>query len=604
MTTVIQNITSDAYVIQASPAYNSGSSTVLTLTSTAGSAGRQSYVYFNRPFPLGYNIISAKLRLYQKGVAAGGARILTVRRVTAAWKESTLTWTNRPTVTGTTVSSPSQTNGGVDGRLWEMDITALMQTVADGAAWYGLRVESDNATRLDFFSSEAGDFNPEMEIEFTDAPDKPTVLAPSAGRAVSIARPTLRFDFTDTAGDTTMIAYQVQINTADVWTAPLIDTGTVSSDTPEYLLTADTPVATLRYWRVRVQDGAGLWSPWSDAETFTRTAKPTVTINNPTTFVSEATPPISWTVTGGTQTAYQVFITDPTNTSIIVWTSGKFTSTATTVTVPEKLPPYLTPGSSYGLTVRIWDSAFREATPGDPVYTDAALTFSFNLSNTVAVVTGLTVTTAAGAAVATASWSDATAPDYYMVTVDGVSLVSNLVPATLFVSGTSYSYKLTTLSPRKSHTISVFRIVNGVTSTSNPTATITTLPEGLWLSTLDGLHTVSISGDDPLAFQASELSVVRKPVGAKNPVLITQAVYGREGRVDGYLGGRDDTYLAATLVEWDAIMNRKTYPRGTPMSLVESDTSMRVFIYNVARGFEDGEFIDSVPVTFDYCELT
>lgn len=602
MTTVLQNPTSDSYVVEASPAYNNGSSRYLTVTGPGSSTTRYAYVYFNRPFPLGVTVQSAILRLYQHSAATGGARVLSAKRVASSWKESKITWANKPSTGGSSSSSASQGNGGADGRVWEIDITTLLQEISDGAAWYGLRIASDNTTLLSLFSSEADDFQPQIEIEWSDAPEAPETLSPSNGRAVSIARPTLRFDFTDVSGDLTMQAYQVQINSSDSWSSPLIDTGTVASSLPEHTLTADTPASTLRYWRVRVQDGAGLWSDWSEAASFTRTAKPTVAINSPSGgTVTEGTPPVLWTVTG-TQTAYQVFLTDPVDTSIVLWTSGKVTSADNSLTIPDRTPPLLTPGASYGLTLRIWDDVVRESTPGDPVYTDTSTTFTFNLSATVAAVTSLAVVVAKGSPNATLTWNSSTAPDSFTILLDGAAEAVNVNPADVFVSGTSYAYPLRAVKPRTAHVASVLRVVNGVTSASNPTVSVTTEPEGAWLSTVDGLHAIRIGGQDPVSFDASELSTIRKPLGATNPVIITQAVYGREGGVAGDLERVGSQTLADAVAEWEAITNRELYARGTPMILTAVDTAMRVFIYNPVRSHR-AEFVDKVPISFSYCEL-
>lgn len=598
MTTVLQLATSDAYVRQDLPSSKNPEATRLTVAS--GGSSRYAYLYFNRPFPLGVTVLSATLRLFQQGVAAGGSRILTAQRVGAKWTESTLAWSNKPAATGATAASAAQGNGGTDGRVWEIDVTTLMQTVADGAAWYGLRVTADVSTVLYLFSSEADDFNPQLEIEWSDAPDVPSVLSPSNGRAVSIARPTLRFDFTDNSGDTTMQAYQVQINTSTDFTTPLIDTGTVASNLPEHTLTTDTPASTVRYWRVRVQDGAGLWSDWSEVQSFTRTAKPTVTIDSPAGFMSEATPPILWTVTG--QTAYQVFITDPVDTATVLWTSGKVTSTDDSVTVPASAG--LAPGGEYGLTVRIWDAVDRESTPGDPIYTDESTTFTFDLTSGVAPVTALVVTTADGSPDATVTWTSATAPDSYTIVLDGETYEATVDPADVLVSGTSYSYLLVGAAPRTAHTLSVLRVVNGETSDDNLEESFETAPEGLWISTLDGLHKVSLANEQgsdrsPVTFSASELSVVRKPLGATNPVLITQAVFGADGAASGTLKPVGSESLETVLATWETMTNGVLYPRGTPLSFVISNKAFRAVPYNIVASEQD-EFGNWSPVQFDF----
>src|SRR5215216_4362418 len=91
------------------------------------------------------------------------------------------------------------------------------------------------------------------------------------------------------------------------------------------------------FWRIRFQDAAGLWSTWSDSVDFKRDDKGTFALSNPpsgTPTVTDATPPITWSLTGETQAAYQISILTPTN-PVPVWTSGKITSTAVSFTLPE-----------------------------------------------------------------------------------------------------------------------------------------------------------------------------------------------------------------------------------------------------------------------------
>jgi hypothetical protein len=92
------------------------------------------------------------------------------------------------------------------------------------------------------------------------------------------------------------------------------------------------------FWRIRFQDAAGLWSPWSASTSFRRDDKGTLTVTNPpvgTPKVEDTTPPIIWTFTGETQAAYQIQIRHTVNGLIVVdWDSGKVTSAVTSVTVP------------------------------------------------------------------------------------------------------------------------------------------------------------------------------------------------------------------------------------------------------------------------------
>lgn len=603
MTTVTQLVASDTQVREIAPTRNYAGLTYLTV-SNAGSNRRIFYIYFSRPFPLGATIVSATLKFYQTASATGGSRVLDTRLLAGPYQESKLTWDNRPSSVGATASSGALGDGGGVGREWPVDVTALMQSVSDGAGWYGLSVATTNTTPLSFFSREAAQFQPILEIEWADEPGIPSVLAPSNGRAVSVARPILRFDFSDVSGDTSMAGYQLQMNLgAEDAVSPDYDSGVVAANVPEHLVTFDVAAAEVWFWRSQTQDAAGLWSGWSDWVSFTRTAKPTLTITNPAVapddFVSESTPPISWTATG--QVAYQVFITDPVDTTEVLWTSGKVTSTDNSVTLPDLVTPILSPGGTYSVTVRVWDGVERESTPGDPVFVEASRVFTFDLSVSVTPVSSFTVTGAAPRPEAVLGWTRATAPDSFTILRDGVTVAENLVPADLLVSGTTYEYVDTAAPPRGAgHEWSVLAVVGGVSSDSNPTASLTLSPEGIWLSKPDGSLSLLIGGDGFTA-EPHEDSTVHSPLGATNPVLITQAIHGRRGHVDGFLRAHGDVpgvSVADWLEMWDTI---RSVP-GQTLNLVLSDTAMKVFIHNALTAPAE-EFADSIPIAFDYCEL-
>jgi len=586
MTTVVMQATSDTYIIQDNLTWAGASSAkYLTVTGTGGGSQRLAFLYFNRPFPLGASIVSATLRLYQKGAASGGARELQVRNVAAAWQESKLRFNNAPGVRAVSANSGSQGNGGADGRVWEIDVTAHMQEISDGAAWYGFRIASTNTTMMYLFSSKSDVFQPSLEVEWADEPDVPSVLSPAGGRAVSLARPTLRTDFVDHGGDTSIAGIHIQMNADEVPTgSPDVDTGDVATAEPQWTVDFDIDADAVWWWRAEVIDGAGLRSGWSDWVSFTRTAKPTVTITNPTAgTVSEATPPISWTVSE-TQVAYQVFITDPADPATVLWTTGKVSSSATTATVADAV---LAPGAEYGLTVRVWDEAPREATPGDPPYTDVSTTFTFELSSDVDPVTDLVVVASTDSPAVTLRWERADAPDSYTILRDGVPIAANVLPVDTITSGTSNEWVDAFPSPRREHVWQVLAVVNGATSDDNPEDMLTTRPKGVWLSTLDGSLSVCLSGDgdNPAvpSVEPNEVSSVDYPLGADYPVVRTQSLYQRKGEVSGSLGPAPLSELDGIADVWAALVRR----RSEPLSLVAADAGMKVQIYNTWTGLLD-----------------
>jgi hypothetical protein len=304
-------------------------------------------------------------------------------------------------------------------------------------------------------------------------------------------------------------------------------TGTITATVTETF----TPLAdgASTYWRVRVQDGAGVWSPWSLAAQFSRTTKGTLTITNPAAspnnFVSEATPPILWTFTGRTQTAHQVIITNAAGRWI--HNSGKLTSSATSYTLPKGI---IHDDKTYTVYIRVWDNTTsREATPGDAPYTQASRAFTYNLSATVAPVTALTGTDLTPVPALQRDWSRSTAPDSFTIVRGGKVIASNVLPGDAFTSGTSYRFVDHGADPNIPHTWKVRAVVNGVTSSANPTVTKTLKPAGIWLLDPDTDISVQLVGSDNGSWANGEDAEVYTPVGGTRVVRVTQALRGFEG---------------------------------------------------------------------------
>lgn len=594
MVTTLQVASSDATVYGTSP--DRVWSNISYLTVGSGASGRQAFVYFNRPFPLGVTIASATLRLTQQRAAdVSASRTLTAAPVVASWLESKITWNNAPGVGTPTASSAAQTGTGTAGRVIEIDVTAIMQAVANGAAWYGLRVVSNDANILPLFSREAGQGAPTLEVTWSDAPQTPTRLVPSAGRAVSVARPVLSWDATELA------AYQVQLNGSDSWGSPATDTGEVAADLPQYALTSDIAIDAVLWWRVRYKNTAGLWSEWSDGASFTRKALPTVTITNPATspnnVVTEPTPPFAWTAAG--QVAYRLLVTDAVDPTQVFFDSGKVTSTSTTATPSNDLT--LATGRDYRLEVRVFDNVAREATPGVPIYAVAERVFTFALSESTDPVFDLSGSQVDERPWWSMSFKDNTAADQYLFLRDGQP-VALLDAADVFVDGITYEWVDREASPRTSHQWEVRRVVNGETSQDNPVSSGTITALGAWVSTLDGSHIVMLAGEGPVRWDADELVELYRPYGGSAVHIVTGAVFGRSGSASGALRAYDGRSFADEAAELAALRDRDAYPYGTPLILTLSDTSTRIFWYDVVQDERD-EFSDDIGLRFRFCEL-
>lgn len=563
-----------------------------------------SYLYFNRPFPIGATIVSAHIEITQSQPTTG-TREVNARRVNQSWKLSTINHNNRPGVTGT--QTATSLGSGIRGRVWTIDTTAQMQAVSDGAPWYGLRIYTDLSSAIHFFDHGSSEFGPRLVVEYTMAPPQPSDLTPSGGRAVSLARPTLLFGYSS-ADASPLTSIQVQMNegVAD-FTTPDHDSGEVASTLAQYLVPFDINAAEVWFWRARVKNASGVWSAWSNAAEFTRVVKPTLTItapgDTPNDVVTDATPPFGWTFSG-TQLLYRVLVSDLT-TGALLWDSKTVASSDLSVTYPATAP-LLQSGGSYRVTVQATDDVGRVASPGDPVYVSASRDFTFVLSTVAVPTTGLTASVTPGDPRVALSWSRTEAPDAWLISRDGVA-VARVDGPDLLISGTTYGWTDLGVATGD-HEWSVASVANDETEDDAPTVAGSVTVHGVWLMTLDDEHAVNMAGAEGRAARpsvaAQEVSEVHLPLGATNPVLITQAVFGRRGDDGGnlVLAERGSSTLASKTAAWDAIVDRERYPRGTPMMLTWSDTPMRVFIFNPVRDAES-EFTDSIPVGFEFCEL-
>lgn len=180
----------------------------------------------------GRTVLSAQLIGHVKG--AQPDQLLTLRRLVGDWDAAGVTWNTQPADTGVNTGTTLQTGALADGAEIILQATAMLQTVANGAPWYGFKLITNSGTDCTFhgFASPLPSWT--LHYELSDAPDQPTALVPDGG-VVSVANPILSWDFSDFgAGSTTQAAFQVQIDPNASATAPLFDTGTVLATDPLY----------------------------------------------------------------------------------------------------------------------------------------------------------------------------------------------------------------------------------------------------------------------------------------------------------------------------------------------------------------------------------
>lgn len=338
------------------------------------------------PLGVGAQVLHADLILY-KADAWPSSGVVTVSPIDADWDAETVTWNTQPAVrTGTTAPVAS---GGAAGDEVSIDVTDIIKAsiaLADtaGTPWRGLRLSVDTSGEKKLYSSYAAPtLRPRLTLETSRPPLAPFELQPNAGRAVSETKPELVARFADPDLEDTLSAVRVQIATVDTFTTTVYDSGKIASSTPRFDLASPpagapaTPTlstATTYYWREKVWDNHGLESDWSEVGSFIAATKSALTLTSPSgSSITSPVPAIAWTFSGQEQVE---ILLEKREGGIWVehWTVPKHVSATTSFSVPNDYA--LREGVDYRVTVRGWDSVFREDMPGDRAFSEDSQEFT------------------------------------------------------------------------------------------------------------------------------------------------------------------------------------------------------------------------------------
>ncbi|MEV0300003.1 DNRLRE domain-containing protein [Streptomyces prasinus] len=267
-------------------------STELKAGTYDGAEKARSFLLFNTNKYKGKAVTNASLRLYSyySSTCSTTNSGNEVRRITAAWDPSALTWANQPatTATGAVVSKAAKGYGSAcpPGHV-SWDVKPIVQAWADGQANHGVRIaavnESDALTWRRYHSanqtggSHNAAYEPSLTVTYNTKPSAATPVSPLTGSSTNDTTPTLTGKATDADGNTVQLSYEI-------WAA----NGTAALQTGKSAYTASganaswaptTALAQGAYkWRAAVYDGTtwnGTWSAW---QTFTvDTVKPGAT---------------------------------------------------------------------------------------------------------------------------------------------------------------------------------------------------------------------------------------------------------------------------------------------------------------------------------------
>lgn len=546
---VISNIQM-TMVNEASPATNYGTSGYAGLRDGTGNDCRI-LLKFGLPGVVNALYNTTKLRIYNNG-AAIPSKTYTLQRLTSALNTSTVKWSNQPTRTSTGQVQVTTAVGakGTANDYIEFDITGLLNTVSSGATkWYGFAIMTASDTTLRKFYTTKGSVvkGPRVDANWSTAPKAPANLNPSAGLAVAVQKPVFGAEFVDVAGNTTLQALQIQIHSTNNFSGAVdFDSGTYPSTDGFYDSSvgafAGISVAETKWWRMRYQDGDSNWGPYSDPTSFTRVAKGTVTISSPgiapNDFVEDNTPTVIWGFSG-TQVAVQVLIWNDAKTAL-VWDSNKLTTTDNSMAVGDGLD--LVTGNYYRLEVRVWDNVPRTNLFGGLTYTAeegrayATLErrFLVTLSASVTPTTGMSLTQVGQLPIVEGTFQRTTVPDLLDIVRDGLVIMSNVDPADLFVSGTTYKFRDRIAAPRIQHAYEARPKVNGQTASGNSSATITPKIVSAYLHALDGEFAIPfLKYDDNMEYEDGSTTV--DILNSDEAITIYQSASGFRGTFSGVL---------------------------------------------------------------------
>lgn len=543
------------------------------------------WLYFSPPFPARASMISATLRLWSYS-APSATRTLTVRRSQDRPYYSRLTWDNQVQgITGPgepkTVTKSGALAGGDE---WTFDVTSHMQAVADGEPWYGWRIESSHAGLLRLYGADGtgyrADRAPVLEVEWADEPSQPDDLHPMGGLAVSVAKPTLRFGYEDVSGDTTLAAVRVQIASNEAMTSGLWDSGTVPATRPELDLSKTTYPGLADgktvWWRVAVQDGAGLWSEWSEPVDFRRVTKGTLTLIEPSGgTIMDPTPVVRWSLTGRTQRKWQVRVARNANPRYILWDSGVRVSTETQVEIPEGELRW--DDTNYRFTLYVWDNVERVTTPGDVTAHHEIFTVHFDDDDAVPTPDWITAETQGPRPEVVVRAGFSTTPDAAVVIRDNI-ILARLDQSE--IAGGVVEWTDHTARPRQEATYVVRAIIDGRMSWGNPSARVTPRPTGIWLIAPDEGLSVRLLDKEEGTWEMGEESEAHV-VGGRS-VTVTRGLRGYEGSLSGLIIGEHRDIPETDGEAWrDRFLEIRRLRRGVRLVVADLNIPVAVWGFNI-----------------------
>ncbi|EMF56578.1 MULTISPECIES: DNRLRE domain-containing protein [Streptomyces] len=266
-----------------------------------GSEKARSFLKFNVDKYKGKQILDTDLRLYSyySSTCSTDNSGNQVRRITADWDPSAITWSSQPatTTTGavTSTAAKGHSSSCPAGHV-SWDIDTIVQAWADGQPNHGLRIgavdETDPLTWRRYHSANQTDgahnasLEPSLTVVYNTKPGAAVPISPLSGAAINDTTPTLTGKAMDADGNTVRLTYEIWTSTG----TSALQTGT-SAYTASGVAAPWTPGTALApgsyKWRANVYDGSAWNGTWSAWQPFTvDTTKPAGTEVSSTDFPS------------------------------------------------------------------------------------------------------------------------------------------------------------------------------------------------------------------------------------------------------------------------------------------------------------------------------
>lgn len=535
-------------------------------------------------------------------------QVVTAQAISAEWDVDTVTYADQPGVVGATASSAS-TGALSAGDRFEIDVTALVQAIANGQANYGWRLTTSQTTTYSTVRGfDSGYASWTLTVEVSDLPDAPSQLSPAG--VIATGTPVVTIDEVDDIAQ-----MQVQIDATPSGTNADYDTGWVSVTTPQLDLSDTFPDGTAggvadttyngladgatTYWRARsklVDSSASDWSDWVEIE---RDDQPSLvddtgtTIYDPTpTFEAHLSP------AGDADTRWQVIIRDVGDPTAVRYNSGNaIAGAALAHEVPlmwngQKVFP--TDGT-YVRVIKAWDRSDRVATEGVPTYVRLVDTITLDTQAAVVVPASVTAVQDGTTPVVTIGWTCAGTPVRFGIFNSDGEIVAMVDADDVEVSAGVFEYDYVTATPNKADTYTVRAVADnaGVMSQSvdsTASASLTPSVAGVWLRS--DTASVMLRAGTMDARQVDKRQPYDLPYRGESVDIVT-AVGGLEGTYqDGMLRAPSASTLAQ-LETWRQSSERLRVVWGTHniladvkgLSVVWDPRTASEQLYKVSFGF-------------------